>query len=79
MNSVALHGVLFAHGKASAALLAIPALLGCAMLVGAPHVHAADVLDRGSTDAAGGRRYYLHVPPGDPAGKTADGHLHGCC
>ncbi|WP_162272756.1 alpha/beta hydrolase family esterase [Nocardia lijiangensis] len=43
-----------------------------------PRAHAAEVTQRSYTNAAGTRDYYLHVPPGDPAGKPLMIYLHGC-
>ncbi|MFI9506208.1 alpha/beta hydrolase family esterase [Nocardia sp. NPDC052566] len=39
---------------------------------------AARVSEREFGNAAGSRQYFLHVPPGDPAGKPLMIYLHGC-
>ncbi|MFG1794521.1 alpha/beta hydrolase family esterase [Nocardia sp. NPDC049149] len=36
------------------------------------------VVERTFANSAGARDYYLHVPPGDPAGKPLMIYLHGC-
>ncbi|MFC9436422.1 alpha/beta hydrolase family esterase [Nocardia sp. NPDC057030] len=36
------------------------------------------VVERSFANAAGSRDFYLHVPPGDPAGKPLMVYLHGC-
>ncbi|MBF6229560.1 PHB depolymerase family esterase [Nocardia abscessus] len=43
-----------------------------------PEAHASEVTQRSYTNAAGTRDYYLHVPPGDPAGQPLMIYLHGC-
>ncbi|MFI9406352.1 alpha/beta hydrolase family esterase [Nocardia sp. NPDC052316] len=54
------------------------AALSMQFLLAAPPSARAAVVERAFANAAGSRDYYLHVPPGDPAGKPLMIYLHGC-
>ncbi|MEV0339456.1 PHB depolymerase family esterase [Nocardia sp. NPDC050713] len=61
-----------------AAMIAVLLLASSLATLGSPRAYAADVSERSYTNAAGTRSYYLHVPPGDTAGKPLMIYLHGC-
>ncbi|MEV0297277.1 PHB depolymerase family esterase [Nocardia sp. NPDC050710] len=61
-----------------AAMVAVLLMASGLTALGGPRAHAADITQRGYTNAAGTRSYYLHVPPGDTAGKPLMIYLHGC-
>lgn len=58
-------------------LIALLLASGLAVL-GSARASAAGITERSYTNAAGTRSYYLHVPPGDMAGKPLMIYLHGC-
>ncbi len=61
-----------------AAPVALAVLVSGLGALSGPEAHASEVTQRSYTNAAGTRDYYLHVPPGDLAGKPLMIYLHGC-
>ncbi|MFD6159193.1 alpha/beta hydrolase family esterase [Nocardia sp. NPDC060256] len=66
------------RGRLTIVVLALVALSMQFLSAEPASAQVAPVVERSFANAAGARDYYLHVPPGDPAGKPLMIYLHGC-